>query len=148
LAGARTGEELECGTTTLKKYPVKEILVKSKSCLTEHPAQLIKHSLIGENVPKNVLLRILEAAVAGAGKSTLSGKVILLPLGFIAEYGISLVYLLEPFFSLLFVTWIGIRVVFKGKPSESALYFLLAGIFRNAKDLIVVLHNKIMIRLG
>ncbi len=141
----RAGEELEDKTTTLKKCPVEKVLVKPKASLSKHPTQLIKHSLIGEDVPEYILLSILETSVlsiiTSASQRCLSGKVVLLPLAFIPQHAIGLIYLLESLLRLLFVARIGIRVVFEGKLSKGSLYIFLVGIIRNVQNLVVVFHN-------
>ena len=83
----------------------------------KHTAQLIEHRLISEGAPEYVLLRILKVRPV-AGKTTLSGKVILLPVSPVAEHTVRFVYLLEFFFGTLLVARVGIRMVFESKFPE------------------------------
>ena len=138
----RTGEELGHKATAAKKHSVKEVLVKSKSGLGEHPAQLIKHGLIGEYVSENILLRILETSISGIiANASPSGKVVLLPFAVISQHAIGLIYCLKLLLSLLLIAGIGIRVVFEGKLSKGFLNIFLTGIIRDAKNLVVIFHN-------
>ncbi len=113
------GEESGYETATLKKYSVKEILVKSKTGLSKHSAQLIKHSSIGEDAPEDILLGILEAFIRGIITNTSKlppfDEIILLSLVFISKHTIGLIYLLKLFLSLLLIAWISIWVMFEGK---------------------------------
>ena len=131
---------MKAGTATGEEDPVEELRVEPQAGLAEHTGKLIKRSLIGEGITEYILLRVVIADVAGAGKLSLAGEVILLPLALIANHGVGFVYLFKPLFGLPFVARVSVRVVLEGKLSKGLLYLLLTGVFRNAEDLIVVFH--------
>jgi hypothetical protein len=107
--------------------------------LSEHPTQLVKHSPVGKDVAENILLGIA-GIITNASKLPLSGKIILPPSAGVTEHPISLVYLLKPLRSLLFIAGIGIGVMFESKFPEGFLYIFLAGILGNAQGMVIILH--------
>lgn len=142
------GVKPEAGAAAGEENAVQELRVKPQTGLGEHTGQVVHRRLVGKGIAEYILLRVAVASsVTGTDKSTLAGKVVLLPLGLIAEYGIGFVDFFEALFGLLFIARIGIRVVLEGKLSEGFLYLLVAGVLRNAEDFIVIFHIIVCRRL-